>query len=149
MDFPFLELIESKGWHIFCEQKAPKFVDVVKELYTNMVGTKDKVVYVRGRWVSFSREQINQAFYHPPIPGLTRLANLNQVRGARPYTGTLYLFFFFLIAELIPVGIQTIFVITKNHLHIQKNYHRSGVHQNLYTYTKSHLLIQTLIHIYV
>ena len=29
----------------------------------------------------------------------------------------------------------------KNHLHIQKNYHRSGVHQNLYTYTESHLLI--------
>ena len=58
-------------------------------------------------------------------------------------------FFFFFRVELIPVGIQTIFVITKNHLHIQKNYHRSGVHQNLYTYAKSHLLIQTLIHIYV
>ena len=25
-----------------------------------MVGTKDKAVYVRGRWVSFSREKINQ-----------------------------------------------------------------------------------------
>ena len=31
--------------------------------------------------------------------------------------------FFFFRAELIPVGIQTIFVITKNHLHIQWNYH--------------------------
>ena len=58
-------------------------------------------------------------------------------------------FFFFFRAELIRVGIQKFFVITKNHLHIQRNYHRSGVHQNLYTYTKSHLLIQTLIHIYV
>ena len=29
----------------------------------------------------------------------------------------------------------------KNHLHIQKNYHRSGVYKNLYTYTESHLLI--------
>ena len=63
------------------------------------------------------------------------------------YWDSLPLFFF--RAELIPVGIQTIFVITENHLHIQKNYHRSGVHQNLYTYTKSHLLTQTLIHIYV
>ena len=27
-----------------------------------MVGTKDKAVYVRGRWVSFSRDQINQTF---------------------------------------------------------------------------------------
>ena len=39
------------------------------------------------------------------------------------------------------MGIQTIYVITKIILHIQKNYHRSGVHQNLYTYTESHLLI--------
>ena len=27
-----------------------------------MVGTKDNAVYVKGRWVSFSREQINQIF---------------------------------------------------------------------------------------
>ena len=65
------------------------------------------------------------------------------------YWDSLPFCFFFFRAKLIPVGIQTIFVITKNHLHIQKNYHWSGVHQNLYTYTKSHLLIQTLIHIYV
>ena len=35
---------------------------MVKEFYANMVGTKDKAVYVRGRWVSFSREQINKTF---------------------------------------------------------------------------------------
>ena len=57
---PFQELIESKGWHLFYEHKALRFVDVVKEFYANMVGTKDKAVYVRGRWVSFNREQINQ-----------------------------------------------------------------------------------------
>ena len=79
----------------------------------------------------------------------------DPIGGFEPVSGckTIYLdslpLFFFFKAELIPVGIQTFFVITKNHLHIQKNYHRSGVHQNLYTYTKSHLLIQTLIHIYV
>ena len=56
---------------------------------------------------------------------------------------------FFFRAELILVGIQTIFVITKNHLHTQKNYHKSGVHQNLYTYTKSHLFIQILIHVHI
>ena len=27
-----------------------------------MVGTKDNAVYVKGRWVTFSREQINQTF---------------------------------------------------------------------------------------
>ena len=59
---PFQELIESKGWHLFYEYKTPGFVDVVKEFYANMVGTKDKAVYVKGRWVSFNREQINQTF---------------------------------------------------------------------------------------
>ena len=32
---------------------------------------------------------------HTPIPGPTRLADPNRVWGARPYTRTLYLFFFF------------------------------------------------------
>ena len=58
----FQELIESKEWHLFYEHKAPGFVDVVKESYANIVGTKDKAVYVKGRWISFSREQINQTF---------------------------------------------------------------------------------------
>ena len=33
-------------------------------------------------------------FCHAPIPGPTRLVDPNRVRGARPYTGTLYLIFF-------------------------------------------------------
>ena len=33
-------------------------------------------------------------FCHTPIPGPTRLANPNRVRGAIPYTRTLYLIFF-------------------------------------------------------
>ena len=71
-------------------------------------------------------------------PRPTQMAGTNRVRGARLYTRTL-IDLFFLRAELVPVGIQTISIINKNHLHIQKNYHRSGVHQNLYTYTESHL----------
>ena len=42
--------------------KAPGFVDVVKEFYANMVGMKDKIVYVRGKWISFNREKIDQAY---------------------------------------------------------------------------------------
>ena len=44
---PFKELVESKGWNLLCEHKAPGFVDVVKEFYANMVGMKDKAIYVR------------------------------------------------------------------------------------------------------
>ena len=59
---PFQDLIESKGWHMLCKHKAPGFVDVVKYFYTNMVGMKDKVVYVKGKWISFGREQIDQTY---------------------------------------------------------------------------------------
>ena len=59
---PFQEVIERKEWHLLCEHKAPGFVDVVKEFYANMVGMKDKTMYVRGKWISFSREQIDQTY---------------------------------------------------------------------------------------
>ena len=45
---PFLEVIENRGWHLFSEHKAPGFVDVVKEFCSNMVGSMEKTVYVRG-----------------------------------------------------------------------------------------------------
>ena len=59
---PFPEVIESKGCHLFYEHKAPGFVDVVKEFYANMVGMKDKTIYVRGKWISFTREKLYQTY---------------------------------------------------------------------------------------
>ena len=47
---------------MFYEHKAPGFVDVVKEFYVNMVGMKNNEVYVRGKWISLSREQIDQTY---------------------------------------------------------------------------------------
>ena len=52
---PFQEIVDSKGWHLFCELKTPGFVDVLKEFYANMVGMKDKAVYVREKWMSFRK----------------------------------------------------------------------------------------------
>ena len=60
--FPFQEIVESKESHLFCEHKTLEFVDVVKEFYANMVGIKDKAVYIRGKWISFGREQIDQTY---------------------------------------------------------------------------------------
>ena len=61
----------------------------------------------------------------------------DPIGGSEPSSGceTIYwdsLPFFFFITE------------SKYHIQIQKNYHRSGVHQYLYTYTESHLHIQKL-----
>ena len=47
---------------MFCGHKALGFVDVVKEFYVNMVGMKKNTVYVRGKWISFNREQIDQTY---------------------------------------------------------------------------------------
>ena len=76
---------------------------------------------------------------HAPIPGPTRLADQNRVQARDYILGLIDLFF--LRAELVPVVIQTISVITKIIFIYKKNYHQSGVHQNLYTYTESLLLI--------
>ena len=97
-----------------------------------------------GLGLGFKRESIRARYKgcHTPIPGPTRLADPNRVRGARPYTGTLYLIFFSK-AELVPVGYgPTSYNIIKISYTYQKNYHWSGVHQNLYTSTESHLQIQ-------
>ena len=59
---PFQEIIEKKGRHLFYEHKAPRFVDLVKEFYANMVGMKEKTVYVRGKWILFSKENITHTF---------------------------------------------------------------------------------------
>ena len=82
---------------------------------------------------------------HTPDPGPTRLADPNRSPGRETiyilyYTGTL-IDMFFLRAYTCNCSTQTISVITKIIYIYQKNYHRSGVHKNLYTYTKSHLLI--------
>ena len=72
---------------------------------------------------------------HTPIPGPTRMANPNQVRDARLYTGTL-IDLFFLIAELVPVGIQIISVITEN-TYIDKRTTTGMVSIKIYTHILS------------
>ena len=55
-------MLEKRGWHVLGEYKAPGFVALVKEFYANMVGVKGKKVCVRLKWISFSREKINETF---------------------------------------------------------------------------------------
>ena len=73
---------------------------------------------------------IQQRVCHTPIPGQTRLADPNRVRGARPYTGTLYLFFFFLTES-------------KYHIHMERTTTRV-VSINIYI----HILSPIYLYIY-
>ena len=57
---PFLETIEYRGWHLFCEHKAPGFVDVVKEFYSNTLDLREKICYVKGKWISFNKEKMDE-----------------------------------------------------------------------------------------
>ena len=59
---PFKEIVENKEWHLFSEHKAPGFGEVVKNFYANMVGMKDKAIYVTGKWISFGRAKIYQTY---------------------------------------------------------------------------------------
>ena len=55
-------MIEKRGWQLLGEHKALGLVALVKEFYANMVGVRGKTVCVRGKWISFSRENINETF---------------------------------------------------------------------------------------
>ena len=92
------------------------------------------------------RDRIQQPVYyynrcHTPIPDPTRLADPNRVSRRETELGL----FFFFKSRTCTCGYGPHFITESTyHIHIQKNYHRSGVHQNLYTYTESHLHIQKL-----
>ena len=70
-----------------------------------------------------------------PDPDSTGMADPNRVRSARLYTGTL-IDLFFLRAEFVPVGIQTIYVITKI-IYIYKRTTTGVVSIKIYTHILS------------
>ena len=57
---PFAEIIEKKGWRLFCKHKPPRFAAVVREFYSNMIDMKKDSVYIRGVWVPMDHERINE-----------------------------------------------------------------------------------------
>ena len=50
---PFKEVIEKRGWSLLCEHHSARFATLVREFYSNLVGMKEKVCYIRGKLISF------------------------------------------------------------------------------------------------
>ena len=59
---PFKELIEQRGWGNFCKHQKSGYAAVVCEFYSSLVGRKDNSVYVRGVWVPYGAETINEMY---------------------------------------------------------------------------------------
>ena len=59
---PFKELIKQRGWGNFCKHQKFGYAAVVREFYSNLVGRKDNSVYVRGVWVPYGAETINEMY---------------------------------------------------------------------------------------
>ena len=57
---PFAEIIEKRGWNLFCKHKPPGFAAVVREFYANMIDMKEDSVFVKGIWVPMGHERINE-----------------------------------------------------------------------------------------
>ena len=57
---PFAEIIEKRGWNMFCNHKPLGYAAVVREFYSNMIDMKEDDVYVRGVWVPMGHERINK-----------------------------------------------------------------------------------------
>ena len=59
---PFKEMIEKRGWETLCAHRRSGYTVVVREFYSNLVGRKDNTVYVRGVWVPYGAQAINQVY---------------------------------------------------------------------------------------
>ena len=59
---PFSEMLEKRGWQSLGEHKEPGYAALVKEFFANMVEEEGRKVYVRGKWIDFSKEKINGLF---------------------------------------------------------------------------------------
>ena len=59
---PFKEVIEKRGWSLLCKHHSDGFTTMVREYYSNLVGKKEKTCYIKGKWISFQRKEINKAF---------------------------------------------------------------------------------------
>ena len=57
---PFVEIIEKRGWSLFCKHKPPGFAAVVMEFHANMVEMEEDLAYIRGIWVPMGHERINE-----------------------------------------------------------------------------------------
>ena len=55
----FKEVNEKRGWKIICEHMPPGRAALVREFYSNMVGRKETQCYMRRKWFSFHRDEIN------------------------------------------------------------------------------------------
>ena len=56
---PFAEMLEKRGWQSLGEHKEPAYASLVKEFFVNMVEKEEKREHVRGQWIEFNREEIN------------------------------------------------------------------------------------------
>ena len=59
---PFKEMIEKRGWETLCAYRRAGYAAVVREFYSNLVGRKDNTVYIRGVWVPYGAQAINQVY---------------------------------------------------------------------------------------
>ena len=55
-------MIEQKGWGKFCKHQKSGYASVVREFYSNLVGRKENSVFVRGVWVPYGAETINEMY---------------------------------------------------------------------------------------
>ena len=56
---PFKEIIEKINWIAICEHLPLVHAAIVREFYVNFVDRKETTCYVRGKWISFHRQNIN------------------------------------------------------------------------------------------
>ena len=75
---PFKELVEKRGWNVICEHMPPEHAALVREFYANLVNRKGSKCYVRGKWVSFHRHEINHLLQLGKLSDGTKFKKLKE-----------------------------------------------------------------------
>ena len=61
----FTEPIQARQWEVFCHPPEATCVPVVREFFTNALDRFKSKIYVRGTWVTFTKQVINECYGLP------------------------------------------------------------------------------------
>ena len=75
---PFKQIIEKRGWKFVCQHLASGFAALVREFNANLVDRKENQCYVRGKWISFHRKDINQVLKLGKLSDGTKFKELKK-----------------------------------------------------------------------
>ena len=72
------EIIEKRGWKFICRHLPSGFAALMREFYSKLEDRKGTQWYVKGKWVSFNKKDINQVLKLGKLSDGTKFKKLKK-----------------------------------------------------------------------